>query len=111
MIINEFIDLSALLVPERTAIAFEGRRYSYAELKERVSEFLGRLKQHTAEQTILVVAHSGPLRLMLCCLLEIDVKHWRQFSIDLASLSIVETYPRIAVIRLLNGTSHLGENV
>jgi len=37
MIINEFLDLSALLVPERTAIAFEGRRYSYAELKERVN--------------------------------------------------------------------------
>ncbi|MBA7579200.1 MAG: hypothetical protein GH159_04615 [Dehalococcoidia bacterium] len=37
MIINEFLDLSALLVPERTAIAFEGRRYSYAELKSRVN--------------------------------------------------------------------------
>jgi acyl-CoA synthetase (AMP-forming)/AMP-acid ligase II len=37
MIISEFLDLSALLVPERTAIAFEGKRYSYAELKERVN--------------------------------------------------------------------------
>jgi hypothetical protein len=30
MIITEFLDLAALLVPERTAIAFEGQRYSYA---------------------------------------------------------------------------------
>jgi acyl-CoA synthetase (AMP-forming)/AMP-acid ligase II len=36
MIISEFLDLSALLVPERTAIAFEGKSYSYAQLKERV---------------------------------------------------------------------------
>jgi len=37
MVITEFLDLSALLVPERTAIAFEGGRHSYAELKERVN--------------------------------------------------------------------------
>jgi len=37
MIITEFLDLAALLVPQRTAIAFEGKRYSYTELKERVN--------------------------------------------------------------------------
>jgi acyl-CoA synthetase (AMP-forming)/AMP-acid ligase II len=37
MFITEFLDLSAMLVPERTAIAFEGQRYSYAQLKERVN--------------------------------------------------------------------------
>jgi fatty-acyl-CoA synthase len=37
MLITEFLDLAALLVPERTAIAFEGKRYSYAQLKERVN--------------------------------------------------------------------------
>ena len=37
MVITEFLDLSAMLVPERTAIAFEGQRYSYAQLKERVN--------------------------------------------------------------------------
>ncbi len=37
MLVTEFLDLAALLVPERTAIAFEGKRYSYARLKERVN--------------------------------------------------------------------------
>ena len=37
MIITEFLDLSTMLVPERTAIAFEGKRLSYAELQERVN--------------------------------------------------------------------------
>jgi acyl-CoA synthetase (AMP-forming)/AMP-acid ligase II len=41
MVITEFLDLSAMLVPERTAIAFEGRRFSYAQLKERVNRLVG----------------------------------------------------------------------
>ncbi|HUT97166.1 MAG TPA: long-chain-fatty-acid--CoA ligase [Dehalococcoidales bacterium] len=45
MIISEFLDLSALLVPERTAIAFEGRRYSYAELKTRVNRLADALSR------------------------------------------------------------------
>jgi acyl-CoA synthetase (AMP-forming)/AMP-acid ligase II len=45
MIITEFLDLSALLVPERTAIAFEGKRYSYAQLKERVNRLADALNR------------------------------------------------------------------
>ncbi len=45
MVITEFLDLSALLVPERTAIAFEGKRYSYAELKERVNRLADSLNR------------------------------------------------------------------
>jgi acyl-CoA synthetase (AMP-forming)/AMP-acid ligase II len=45
MIISEFLDLSALLVPERTAIVFEGRRYGYAELKERVNRLADALSR------------------------------------------------------------------
>ena len=80
---------------------------SVDELKQRVSRFLDRLKQHTPQQTVLIVAHGGPLRLMVCSLLEIDLWHWRQIHLDLASLSIVDTYPEVAVISLLNDTSHL----
>ncbi len=80
---------------------------SFGELKERVSAFLSRLRNQALEKTILIVAHGGPLRLLLCFLLEIDPWHWRQFQLNLASLSIVETYPEIAVISLLNDTSHL----
>jgi long-chain acyl-CoA synthetase len=45
MVITEFLDLSAVLVPERTAIAFEGRRYSYAQLKERVNRLADSLNK------------------------------------------------------------------
>ena len=80
---------------------------SFDELRARVSKFLSRLKKHTPEQTILIVAHGGPLRLLLCYLLEIDLWHWRQFQLGVASLSIVDTYPEIALLSLFNDTSHL----
>ncbi len=81
---------------------------SFDELKQRVSKFLDILKQHAPEQTILIVAHGGPLRLMVCYLLGIELWHWRQIHIDLASLSIVDTYPEVAIISRLNDTSYLG---
>jgi long-chain acyl-CoA synthetase len=45
MIVTEFLDLAAMLVPERTAIAFEGKRYSYAQLKERVNRLADSLNR------------------------------------------------------------------
>jgi len=77
------------------------------ELNTRVSKFLDRLQKHTPEETILIVAHSAPLRLLICHLLGIDLRHWRQFRLDLASLSIMETYPQGAILNLLNDVSHL----
>ena len=45
MIITEFLDLSAMLVPERTAITFEGKRYSYAQLKQRANRLADSLNR------------------------------------------------------------------
>jgi acyl-CoA synthetase (AMP-forming)/AMP-acid ligase II len=57
VVITEFLDLSAMLVPDRTAIAFEGKRYSYAELKERVNRLadsLSRLGLKKGERAAIV---------------------------------------------------------
>jgi len=80
---------------------------SIVELNNRVNKFLHRLEKHAPEETILIVAHSGVLRLLICNVLGIEPWHWRQIRIDLASLSIVETYPEIAILSLLNNVSHL----
>ena len=73
----------------------------------RTIRFLDRLNEHDAEETILIVSHSGPLKVLVCDLLGIDQSHWRQIRFDNASLSIVDTYPRGAILSLLNDTSHL----
>jgi alpha-ribazole phosphatase len=82
---------------------------SIRQLNKRVSRFLSKLREHSPEETVLIVAHSAPLRLLICHLLGIGLKHWRQFRLDLASLSVVETYSQGALINLLNDTSHLRE--
>ena len=102
------------LYPEVTRLWIEGGstlQYpggeSLDELNNRVSDFVGRLKKHTLEETILIVAHSGPLRLLVCQLLGIELQHWRQFRLDFASVTILETYPQGAILSLLNDVSHL----
>lgn len=74
---------------------------------ERTITFLDRLNEHSQEQTILIVSHSGPLRVLICHLLGIDLSHWSQIGCDNASLSIVNTYERRVVLSLLNDTSYL----
>lgn len=80
---------------------------SIDEFNERVSKFLPRLENHSSEETVLIVAHSGTLRLLVCSLLKIGVEHWRQIRLALGSLSILDNYPGGAVLSLLNDVSHL----
>lgn len=80
---------------------------SISGLNNRVIKFLDRLKKHSPQETILIVAHSGILRLLICHLLGIELWHWRQIRTDLASLSILEIYPQGAILNSLNDVSHL----
>ena len=82
---------------------------SVIEFDERVSKFLSRLEQHTDGETILIVAHSGVLRILLCRLLNMDLGHLWQYLLDLASVSILETNQKRATLNLLNDTSHLAQ--
>ena len=80
---------------------------SLSQLDERIVEFIRRLIKHKPEDTLLVVAHSGVLRTLICELLGLERKNRWNLRLDLASLSIVETYPAVAILSLLNDTSHL----
>jgi broad specificity phosphatase PhoE len=89
-----------------TAITFPGGE-SLEQLNARVKTFIRRLETFKPDNTIAIVSHGGPLRLLICNLLGIATKHWQQIRIDRASLSIIETYPQTAFLNLLNDTSHL----
>jgi len=80
---------------------------SLDELDNRLQGFLKRLSKHKPEETVLIVAHGGTLRALICDLLGIGLEHWRQMQFDFASLSIVETYPQGTILSLLNDVSHL----
>ncbi len=73
----------------------------------RVSKFLGRLEKHAEEETVLIAAHSGTLRMLVCQLLDIELQLWWRTRLDFTSLTILGTYPQEAVLSLLNDISHL----
>lgn len=80
---------------------------SLRQLASRVQLFAARLRSHSPEETILIVAHSGPLRVLLCTWLGIDLERSWQIRLDPASVSLVETYPEGTIVCFLNNTSHL----
>ena len=88
------------------AVSFPGGE-SLEDMDKRVRSFLDRLDQHKEKDTVLIVAHGGPLRLIICNLLGLGLEYWLQLRIEQASLSIVETYQQGAILTLLNDTSHL----
>ena len=73
----------------------------------RMRSFVDMLMKQDENSNILVVSHSGCLRVILCLLLDIDVNKWWQFKIDVASLTVIDNVTRGTVLTLLNDTSHL----
>ncbi|MDO8687732.1 MAG: histidine phosphatase family protein, partial [Dehalococcoidales bacterium] len=53
---------------------------SFEGFIRRTITFLDKLEKHEPSSTILVVSHSGALRVLLCDLLGIDQNHWRQIG-------------------------------
>ena len=80
---------------------------SLRQMSNRIQRFVAEVQKQPPERRLLVVAHGGSLKVLLCLLLGISLEHWRQFRLDYASLTVVETYPEGAVLCLLNDTSHL----
>jgi len=80
---------------------------SLRQMSVRLKRFAAEVRKQPPERTLLVVAHGGSLKVLLCILLGISPGHWWQFRLEPASLTVVETYPEGAVLCLLNDTSHL----
>ncbi len=101
-------EVAEMVVNFNLNLAFPGGE-SFEEFIERTVGFLDRLDGHEPAETILIVSHSGPLRILTCHLLGISQDCWWQLRFDNASLSIVDTYPRRAILTRLNDISFLKE--
>lgn len=107
--INErYPEVAKLVVNFNLSLSFPGGE-SFEEFIERTVKFLDRLDNHELSETILIVSHSGPLRTLACHLLGVGQNCWWQLRFDNASLSIIDTYPRGAILTRLNDVSHLRE--
>jgi alpha-ribazole phosphatase len=103
---TQYPDVAKLWIERSPALEYPGGE-NRNQFYERVCSFTTRLGEHTGEETILIVAHSGVLRTLICRLLGIDLDFRWQLRLDLASLSTVEVYPNMNVLTLLNDVSHL----
>jgi alpha-ribazole phosphatase len=101
-------EVARMWIEQDHELAYPGGE-SLAEFDERVQLFKKRLDGYTEKQTILIVSHSGVLSTLICQFLLLQPWQRWQFRFDLASLTIVETYPEGAILSLLNDISHLKE--
>ena len=78
---------------------------------QRVLAFFTRLEAEKKGEGVLVVAHSGPLRWLLCHLLGLGPEGWWHLGPAPASLSLLELRPRGAALILFNDTRHLKDGL
>ncbi|MCG3181248.1 MAG: Phosphoserine phosphatase 1 [Phycisphaerae bacterium] len=103
----EWPDLSALWRSRPHEVQFPGGE-SLAVVRDRSSEAVVRLAARHEGESILLVSHRAPCRLICCTLLGLDATHFAAVRQDNACIDI---FQRDAtgrwVVRLLNGVDHL----
>jgi alpha-ribazole phosphatase len=103
---HTFPDVARSIESRDCSVSFP-RGECFTDFEKRLRAFASVLEKYAPEQTVLIVAHGGALRMLLCVLLEAGLEFWWKINIDNASLSIVDTYPGGNLLTLLNDVSHL----
>lgn len=87
-----------------SGLAFPGGE-SVAQVLGRTSACFRELRRRHRNGTVLVVAHSGPLRSGVCTLMGWGRRRWWDLHLSPASLTVIETSP--PHLLLFDDTSHL----
>ena len=81
---------------------------SFAVVQQRVARARQRLCEEYSGQTVLLVSHVTPIKMVLREALDASAALLYKLHLDLASLSVAEFYPDGGTsVRLVNDTSHL----
>jgi len=76
-------------------------------LASHTQSFLNDLLLKNKDETILIVAHGGVIRVLICLALNLPATMYWQFHVDSASLSEIAFYPAGAILNFMNDTNHL----
>lgn len=79
---------------------------SLFELRERVITALTPLISEFKGGSILIVSHGGPIRVILCEALKLNLIHFLRIGQDYSALNIVDYYNDFAVCTLINDLCH-----
>lgn len=93
-----------LSTPNKTVIP-EGE--SLNALAKRTAEALRKLLSSNNDKTIAILTHAGPIKVILCNILNLDLKEIWQIKVDLASISMINFVKGKSKIISLNDTSYL----
>jgi alpha-ribazole phosphatase len=77
------------------------------ELADRVQAVFQSITQAHPDSTVLLVAHGGPLQVLIASALGIPPGRFWQIHLSNGSLSELSVYPEGAILNLLNCTDHL----
>ncbi|HEC69782.1 MAG TPA: histidine phosphatase family protein [Candidatus Omnitrophica bacterium] len=78
------------------------------DLSRRVKRGLSKIFTQNRAETIAIVTHAGPIRIILCEILNYKLEHFWKIKQDISALNIIN-YPKNSapVIGKVNDTSHL----
>jgi broad specificity phosphatase PhoE len=82
---------------------------SFDALRARVCAAVEQLAQQHPDQTIVLVSHVGPIKVLLCAALEVPTSTAFRIFLDPATISVVDWRDaEHATVRLVNSHAHLG---
>ncbi len=82
---------------------------SFEAMRERVCVCVERLAQQHPDQTIVLVTHVGPIKVLLCAALGAPTSATFRIFLDPATISVVDWRDaEHATVRLINSHAHLG---
>jgi broad specificity phosphatase PhoE len=81
---------------------------SFVTLRERVVGAVERLAQVHPDQTIVLVSHVGPIKVLLCAAMGAPLSSLFQMFLDPATISVVDWRQPRPTMRLFNCHAHLG---
>lgn len=81
------------------------------EVNERAMAGIEQIKKDHSDQTILLVAHGGVTRVILCSILGISLDAIWKIKQDNTALNIIEFYDDKAILCLLNDANHIRSGV
>jgi alpha-ribazole phosphatase len=103
---DRYPEVAAKCVDFNLDLQFPGGE-DYRSLIKRERFFVKRLQKFTRNETVLVVSHSGPLKVLLCHFLGLPMKYSQRLHIDTASLSVIYNNVDYPLLTKLNETSYL----
>ena len=81
---------------------------SFASVHTRVCAAVERLALVHPDQTIVLVSHVGPIKVLLCAALGAPLSSLFQIFLDPATISVIDWRQSRPLVRLLNSHAHLG---